>query len=289
MTGTSGLIERMDRFASALPNPPWLSCASPEPTNVTLCQLLDSVQRMENSTIDTADSRVNKLGSSLFLDPATLEFASGRGVTDLVALIFGGRAGAMGDVDLQRMIEVYPFISPTMLEACWPSVEQAGGPVAVHRVLSDAQCETARAGWHEGPLQVIGATARDLVASVDGIAPGLFSGWRSIALDAVASGTIREIASIFALRELRGDIHIQSVRESGLTPFEAEIATRGPVVAELHGWPQPYPDVQPLEQRSHAAGERTSKRMTEIYQSALDQAAFDSFANALANVVVHRQ
>ena len=244
---------------------------------------------MENSIIDKLDARVNKLGASLFLDPATLAFASGRGVTDLVALIFGGRAGALGNVDLQRMIEVYPFISPTMLEACWPWVEQAGGSVAVHSVLSEAQCETARAGWHEEPLQVIGATARDLVTSVDSVAPGLFTGWRSIALDTDASGTTREIASIFALRELRGDIHIHSVREVGLTPFEAEITTRGPVVAELHGWPQPYPDVQPLEQRSRAAGERTSERMAEIYRSTLDQAAFDSFADALTNLVAHRE
>ena len=159
----------------------------------------------------------------------------------------------------------------------------------MHRALSEAQCETASAGWHEGALQVIGATARDLVTSVDGVAPGLFTGWRSIALDTVSGGTIREIASLLALRELRGDIHIQSIRESGLTPFEAEIATRGPVVAELHGWPQPYPDVQPLEQRSHAAGERTSERMAEIYGSVLDQAAFDSFADALVSVVAHRE
>jgi hypothetical protein len=163
-------------------------------------------------------------------------------------------------------------------------------------VFSEAVSDAARARWDQSALRVIGATAREVIASVDGVSPGLFTAWRAIALDATPSAMDRgidrvadtEVASLFALRELRGDIHIESVRTIGLTPLEAEIATRGPVVAELHGWPAPFPDAAPHEQRSREAGRRTSERMVEIYDGAIDDAAFSSFVDALACLVVNR-
>lgn len=247
------------------------------------------VDQMQNDAIDCADGRINKLGASLFLDAVTIEAASRHGVLDVVALIFGGRAGAMGDIDVSRMTNAFPFVSPKMLEACWPAIDSAGGPVALQQLFSEAVSDAARAHWDYAALQVIGATAREVIASVDGAAPGLFTAWRTIALDAKASGVDNEIASLFALRELRGDIHIESVRTIGLTPLEAEIATRGPVVAELHGWLAPYPDAAPHEQRSRAAGRRTSERMVEIYDGAIDDAAFGSFVDALGRLGANRR
>lgn len=79
-----------------------------------------------------------------------------------------------------------------------------------------------------------------------------------------------------------------SVRHVGLSPFEAAIATRRPLVAELHGWPQPDTDPEPFEQRSRDAEHRTSARMAEIYEATLDDAGFESFADALDNVAAER-
>lgn len=239
---------------------------------------------MQRSDIDRVDARVNNFGASLFFDPVTIEEARKRDVTDVVALVLGGRSGAIGDIRVSRLFEAFPFISPTMLEACWPAVEQAGGPVAMRRVFSGAFAAAAGVRWNPFALQMIGETAQDLIAPIDGVAPGLFTGWRSIALHGQTSGIEREIASLFALRELRGDIHIDSVRRIGLSPFEAEIATRGPVVAELHGWPHPDTDPEPFQQRSREAQSRTSERMAEIYDATLDDATFESFADALDNL-----
>lgn len=260
--------------------------------NVTLCQLTGMVDRMQNDAIDRTDGRINQLGASLFLDAVTIETANRHGVLDVVALIFGGRAGAIGDIDVARMTDAFPFVSPTMLEACWPAIESAGGPVALQQLFSEAVSDAARAHWDVAALRVIGATARDVIAPVDGVAPGLFTAWRTIALDATPSGVDGgvggDVASLFALRELRGDLHIESVRAIGLTPLEAEIATRGPVVAELHGWPAPYPDTAPYEQRSLAAGRLTSERMAEIYDGAVDDAAFGQFVDALGSLVANQ-
>ena len=79
------------------------------------------------------------------------------------------------------------------------------------------------------------------------------------------------------------------MRTVGLSPLEAEIATRGPTIAELHGWPKPYPDAAPLEQRSLTAGRRTSERMAEIYGRAIDDATFGAFVDALDRLVLARE
>ena len=244
---------------------------------------------MQQIAIDRVDGRINQLGASLFFDAVTLETARRHRVLDVVALILGGRAGALGDIDVARMTDMFPFISPSMIAGCWPAIESAGGPVALQRVFSEAVSDAAQAHWSETALRVIGATARDVIAPVDGVAPGLFTAWRAIALDATRRGVGTEVASLFALRELRGDIHIESVQTIGLTPLEAEIATRGPVVAELHGWPTPYPDAAAHEQRSLAAGRRTSERMVEIYDGAMDPTAFDSFVDAVDSLVADRE
>ena len=250
---------------------------------------------MQHNAIDRLDGRINQLGASLFFDAVTIETARRHGVLDVVALILGGRAGALGDIDVARMTDVFPFISPSMLEASWPAIESAGGPVALQNVFSEAVSDAAQAHWDSTALRVIGTTAREVIASVGGVAPGLFTAWRAIALDApsgvgsgIDCGVDTEVASLLALRELRGDIHIESVRTIGLTPLEAEIATRGPVVAELHGWPTPYPDAAAHEQRSLAAGRRTSERMLEIYDGALDPTDFDSFVDAVDSLFANQ-
>lgn len=243
---------------------------------------------MQNEAIDRMDGRINQLGASLFFDAVTLETARRQGVLDAVALVLGGRSGALGDIDVTRMTELFAFISPSMLEACWPAIETAGRPAALCSVFSDAVADAATARWDSTALGVIGSTARTVIAPVDGVTPGLFTAWRQIALDA-PDGTSADVASLLALRELRGDIHIESVREAGLTPLEAEIATRGPVVAELHGWPTPYPDAAEYEQRSQAAGRRTSERMVEIYDEAIDHDAFTSFVEAVDSLVAARR
>lgn len=124
----------------------------------------------ERSDTDRSDARVNKLGASLFFDTATAEEAATRGVTDVVALVLAGRAGAMGDIGVSQLCDAFPFIAPTMLDACWPAVEQAGGPVEMRRVFSGALAATARVRWDVDALQVIGATARDLIARAEGVA-----------------------------------------------------------------------------------------------------------------------
>jgi len=70
---------------------------------------------------------------------------------------------------------------------------------------------------------------------------------------------------VMALRELRGDSHIQCLAAEGLLPLEAEIVTRGVAGAELHGWPTPFPDPDVYRERVAVAERATSVRMQRAY------------------------
>jgi hypothetical protein len=52
---------------------------------------------MDMTQIDRMDARLNRAGSSLFFHPLTTEHAASRGI-DNVFVLYGGRAGVMGDV-----------------------------------------------------------------------------------------------------------------------------------------------------------------------------------------------
>ncbi len=235
---------------------------------------------MRNEAIDRVDTTLNRLGASLFLDGTTIDAARRAGVDDVIALIFGGRVGAMGDVREAEMIEAFAFVSPTMQSATWASIENLGGPTALLPIFLASNAEAANAKWDLAAMGMVGSVAREVIEPVEGFRPGLFTGWRNLALGTGHGDLSRDVASLHALRELRGDIHIDSVRSEGLSALEAEIATRGPVVAELHGWPQPYPDAAPYQQRSLNAAKRTSDKMVEIYDATIDQRRFDELADA---------
>lgn len=235
---------------------------------------------MRNEAIDHVDATINRLGASLFLDDTSIDAARRAGIDDVIALIFGGRIGAMGDVGEAEMIEAFAFVSPTMLSTTWASIENLGGPTALLPTFLASNTEAAKVKWDLDALGIVGSVAREVIEPVEGIRPGLFTGWRNLALGSAHGDLSRDVASLHALRELRGDIHIDSVRLEGLSPLEAEIATRGPVVAELHGWPQPYPDAGHYQQRSRNAAERTSDKMVEIYDETIDRRRFDELAGA---------
>ena len=89
---------------------------------------------------------------------------------------------------------------------------------------------------------------------------------------------------VMALRELRGDIHIQCVAAEGLHPLEAEIVTRGVDGAELHGWPPPFPDPDRSRARVVAAEAATSARMQAAY-AVLDEGELEALREAVRSLV----
>jgi hypothetical protein len=218
---------------------------------------------MDAEQIDRMDARLNAYVSKLFFDDLTLGHGAAQGVPDAIILYAAGRAGAMGDVNAAAVANAFGFFAPELVDQVWPSVAAFGKPSAIATTFATAMAESARARWEPGAAAVVARVGATVVDGVVPIGMALFAGWQAMPRPSDPQGAAAVVA--MALRELRGDVHIQCVAAEGLHPLEAEIVTRGVAGAELHGWPPPYPDPDPLRPIVEAAERATSARMQHHY------------------------
>ena len=101
---------------------------------------------------------------------------------------------------------------------------------------------------------------------------------RAVSASAISAGIVVEV-----LRELRGDVNLQSVALSGMSPLEADLATSGEDRVKLHGWAPPYPEVSHLADAVAAAEAQTARRMREIY-GRVDAGKVAALAEAVATL-----
>lgn len=140
----------------------------------------------------------------------------------------------------------------------------------------------ARITWSAEPSADIARIGRTVVDSVTPLGMALFAGWREMPVPSDPQGAA--VVTVMALRELRGDIHVQSVAASGLTQLQAELATRGDTGAQLHGWQPPYPDPAPHAAVMAGAQAATSRRMAAIY-AVLPEVELDALDTAVKSLV----
>ena len=210
---------------------------------------------------DRLDHRLNRLGSSLFFDPVTVRHGAAHGIDDAFALYVGGRAGAMGDVTFETVVATFGFLHPDLLGPAWDAL--AVPPSRATTVFAEAMASAARAAWEPGAAATAAALGREVADAVT--APGLplFTAWRALPVPSDPCGAAA--VTVMTLRELRGDVNIQSVAGAGLQPLEAEMATRGADFAAFHGWPEPYPDPEPHRAALAEADAVTSRRMAAAH------------------------
>ncbi len=97
----------------------------------------------------------------------------------------------------------------------------------------------------------------------------LFAGWRAVPLPDDAAGRAAQL--LFVAREHRGAPLLAALAAQGLTALEAVIVSGGPDAAALYGWPEPYPDPEPLRER-HAAAIALTDRLAAPAYAVLDTA-----------------
>jgi hypothetical protein len=232
--------------------------------------------------VDEMDGRINRLGSLLYFHPTTTAYAAAHGVDDVFVLYGAGRAGVMGDVTAEQVVCAFGFLAPTFVAQVWPTVEAFGRPSEIARLYADAMARTAAELWSADEAREVVRLGTQVADSVAPLGLSLFAGWRALQRpdDACAAAAL----VVHTLRELRGDIHVQSVAVEGLHPLEAEMVTRGDSGAQLHGWPKPWPDPSPFVERVAAAEHRTSERMQRIYSAALSSDELACLATAVENL-----
>jgi hypothetical protein len=231
---------------------------------------------MDMNHTDRLDARINRLGASLFFHPTTTGHAASVGIDNLFVM-YAGRAGVMGDITADQIVSAFCFFDSQVVSDVWAGTHAHGGPARVGSVSAAAMALAASQLWDESAAATVVDIGLRVIDNVVPMGMALFAGWRRIALETSEVSRV-----VHALRELRGDIHIQSIAAQGLSPLEAEMATRGEAGAQLHGYKPPYPDPAPFAERVAAASLSTSRRMRAIYASALNDAQLQTLDAAVA-------
>jgi hypothetical protein len=239
---------------------------------------------MDRTQIDQMDLRINHLGASLYFDANTLAHAGAAGFSDFFVLYAGGRAGVMGDVTAEQVCSAFGFFDPGLVGKVWPKVLEAARPSEIATVFAAAMAHAAEQTWNADASATVVRLGTVVADSVTALGMPLFTGWRALPRPDSAPGAAALV--VHTLRELRGDVHIQSVAASGMAPIEAEVATRrGTAGLEMHGWRGEFPDHEPFLEPFAAVEAQTSERMQRIYAAALTDAELDQLADAVASLV----
>jgi hypothetical protein len=237
------------------------------------------------SQIDEMDALINRLGASLYFDPLTLAHAAEAGITDVFVLYAGGRAGVMGDVTADQVASAFAFFAPDLVERVWQTVVATERPSEVARIYAAAMAHAAQDRWDATAARRVARLGTVVAGSVTALGMPLFAGWRAVPRPDTPCGAAALV--VHTLRELRGDVHVQSVAASGLSPIEAEVASRrGTAGLEMHGWHGDAPDHEPLLEAFAAVEAQTSARMHRIYDAALSPTELDELAAALSALVL---
>jgi hypothetical protein len=234
--------------------------------------------------IDEMDAQINRWGASLYFDPLTLGHAADAGITDVFVLYAGGRAGVMGDVTTEQVASAFAFFEPDLVAQVWSQVTATARPRDIARIYAAAMAHTAEERWDADAARTVAELGTVVTQSVTALGMPLFAGWRAVPRPESPSGAAAMV--VHTLRELRGDVHIQSVAASGMSPIEAEVASRrGTAGLEMHGWRGDAPDHEPLLATFAQVEEQTSARMHRIYDSALSATDLEELAAAVSTLV----
>jgi hypothetical protein len=211
---------------------------------------------------------IENIGATWMLDPEQHEISKQSGYQHEFMGYMAGRAGVLGDVNVEVVQSILGVFEPGVVEMLW------NGGVPVHGAKGGAELYFSQAAdW--GRKKLAGAEGLDRIVElgekVIDAAPTqglpLFVGWKNLPRVDDAPGRAMQV--LLVLRELRGAIHLAAVAVGGLSPVEAHLLNKGAEYCAFFGWPEPYPSVDHLKGKRDEIEEATNKRMAEIVGSVL--------------------
>jgi hypothetical protein len=193
-----------------------------------------------------------------------------------------GRGGVLGEVPADVVVAALVFFAPALVHEAW----DRSAKVMTRSEAAREWAAVAHAWATEHlPDEIDWTTVAALLGRVVSAAPvagaPLFAGWR--ALDEPEETKALALHRLNALRELRGALHGAAVLTVGLAPVEA-IVVRMPAMLPVFGWPEPYPDPEPLHARWGLAEARTD-RMFGRHLAVLDGEERADLVDLLAPLV----
>ncbi|MEZ5321032.1 MAG: hypothetical protein R2698_02925 [Microthrixaceae bacterium] len=184
-------------------------------------------------------------GRRFMFDPATYELAAPYGFEG-IDFYFLGRGGVLGDAPPEVVAAAFGFFEPARLSRRWTRGRSRLDPRSSAELFADACAAFGRTDLVEVDFDRLDHLLARVLEAADDAGLALFAGWRTMATADDVKGRVAQ--RMFALRELRGGLHLLSVRASGIAPRDAVLVDGGPPNAELLGYEAPFEDV------SHLAG-----------------------------------
>jgi hypothetical protein len=179
----------------------------------------------------------------------------------------------LGDADYDVVFDAFTFFSHSAMGLLWTKAREVADPVETAEAYVEAAYAFADATFGAIPVEVLARFALAVHKVADSVASGhhaLFDGYRRFAVPAnpVHSAYLGAIL----LRELRGCVHIDAVRDVGLTPVEASYLQDANIFTS-HGYTEDdVPVVTPeLEAKKTQAEAITSAAMASYFDVLSDQ------------------
>ena len=230
---------------------------------------------------------VGELGARFYFDDATRSRAKELGLRSIE--YYGlGRAGVMGDVEPAVVADAFTFFSSAAIERMYAVPRERFRPseAAAHYLASaDAYAERVYAELDDSLL----AGVADATFRVAAIVPEgrylVFDGYRRAGR--ASSAAASAYRGVILLRELRGGVHIDAVRESGLSPADAAYL-EDPAIFSLHGYAdEDRSDLDDGHERRNFAEDATSQTMAGFF-AVLDESERERLVTSVAAMAACR-
>jgi hypothetical protein len=224
-----------------------------------------------NTSKATSDigAAVGEVGGVFMLHPETFAGSVAAGYANPLAGYVAGRGGVLGEATGATVAAVFAIFEPNMTAALWQEGVAVRGAAGAAAVYWEQLAEFGRKylAGAEG-LGRVAELGEKVIAATP--TPGLpmFTGWRSMSL--AKDAPARAIQVMFILRELRGDVHLNALSVSGVTPVEAHMLGHDENYTRMFGWPEPFADGADKKDRYVSVEEATNRRMVELFEAALD-------------------
>lgn len=203
------------------------------------------------------------------LHPETFATSIAAGYTNPLAGYVAGRGGVLGEATGATVAAVFAIFEPAMTAGLWDEGVAVRGAAGAASVYWDQLAGFARKylAGADG-LDRIAELGEKIIAATPTSGLPMFTGWRAMPLADDAPARAAQV--MFVLRELRGDVHLNLLSASGITPVEAHMLGHDESYTRMFGWPEPFADGADKKDRYAEVEAMTNRRMTELFEAALD-------------------
>lgn len=227
--------------------------------------------------VHTAGGPIEQAVAVFMLHPETFAGSIAAGYENPFAGYVLGRGGVLTNPTGGSVAEAFVIFEPGFIQAMWDAGIGVRGADEAAAIYWDQTADFGRKylAGAEG-LDRIAELGEKVVAATPGTGLPLYSGWRTMPLadDAPA----RALQVMFILRELRGDVHFEALKASGIHPVEAHMLNKGHEYTTMFGWPEPFADGADKKDRYAEVEAATNSRMAEIFGAALTLDEADELA-----------